>query len=192
MDWNRFLEPARNAWQNLTDRERRLASILAGVFGVLIVIIPLVIAIQASSAIADENEQIEAVLADIDRSRDILKERTQARQAAQMRYAKRAPDLSAFLEEQGQLVGLTVARTQPQPDAEIGGFLRRSVRVDLPNVPLRPSIELMVAVENSQYPVAIEEIQISHPQLGEDRFNLRLSVVAFDRQSTGKRDKRAE
>lgn len=192
MDWNRFLEPARNAWQNLTDRERRLASILAGVFGVLLVIIPLVIAIQASSAIADENEQIEAVLADIDRSRDILKERTQARQAAQMRYAKRAPDLSAFLEEQGQLVGLTVARTQPQPDAEIGGFLRRSVRVDLPNVPLRPSIELMVAVENSQYPVAIEEIQISHPQLGEDRFNLRLSVVAFDRQSTGKRDKRAE
>lgn len=192
MDWNRFLEPARNAWQNLTDRERRLASILAGVFGVLIVIVPLVLAIQSSSAIAEENEQIEAVLADIDRSRDILKERTQARQAAQMRYAKRAPDLSAFLEEQGQLVGLTVARTQPQPDAEIGGFLRRSVRVDLPNVPLRPSIELMTAVENSQYPVAIEEIQISHPQLGEDRFNLRLSVVAFDRQSTGKRDKRAE
>jgi hypothetical protein len=192
MDWNRFLEPARNAWQNLTDRERRLASILAGVFGVLIVIVPLVLAIQSSSAIAEENEQIEAVLADIDRSRDILKERTQARQAAQMRYAKRAPDLSAFLEEQGQLVGLTVARTQPQPDAEIGGFLRRSVRVDLPNVPLRPSIELMTAVENSQYPVAIEEIHISHPQLGEDRFNLRLSVVAFDRQSTGKRDKRGE
>lgn len=192
MDWNRFLEPARNAWQNLTDRERRLALILGGVFGVLVLVVPLVYAIQSSSAIADENEQIESVLADIDRSRELLKERSQARQAAQSRYARRAPDLSAFLEEQGQLVGLTVARTQPQPDAEIDGFLRRSVRVDLPSVPLRPSIELMIAVENSEYPVAIEEIHISHPQLGEDRFNVRLSVVAFDRQSTNKSGNRAE
>ncbi len=192
MEWNNLIEPARRSWQNLSDRERRLALILGGVFAVLLIGIPLILAIQASSALADENEQIQSILDQISRSKEKLQERAQARLAAQQRYAQRAPDLSAFVEEQGQQVGLTVARTQPQPDAEIGSFTRRSVSVDLPNISLRPCMELLTAVENSQYPVTVEAIQISHPQIGEDRFNLRLSVVAFDRKLTGKRSLRGE
>ncbi|MCB9667490.1 MAG: type II secretion system protein M [Myxococcales bacterium] len=192
MDWNRIIEPIRDTWLGLSDRERRLAAILALVFGLLALFIPLLWAIQSSMQIADENEELETILTQIDASRDKLKERALASQAAQQRYLKRAPDLSAFLEEQGQQVGLTVSRAQPQPDLEIGSFVRRSVRVDLPNISLRPAIELMTAVENSEYPVAIEEIQLSHPQLGEDRFNLRLTVVAFDRQPSRNRSARDE
>ncbi|QQR89523.1 MAG: type II secretion system protein M [Myxococcales bacterium] len=181
MNLTSFIETPRRMWDGLSDRERRLVAALGAVFAGLLIFIPLFLVLQQASSTSSENEEIRKVLKEINQNQGILEKRGAARRAAERRFATRAPDLSAFLEEQGQRVGLTVARTQPQPNAEVPGFTRRGVKVDLPDVPLRPAAELIAAVENSQYPVAVDEIQISHTQMGVDRFSVKLGVVAFDK-----------
>jgi hypothetical protein len=60
--------------------------------------------------------------------------------------------------------------------------VRRHVRAELPGVGLKTAIDMITAVENSRYPLAVESLRIEHFGTG-DRYNVQLGVITFDRKA---------
>jgi hypothetical protein len=63
-----------------------------------------------------------------------------------------------------------------------GSFRRRHVRASFPGTGLRAAVKLMNSLEASQYPIALERIHIDHFAPSEDRYNVELGVITYDRQ----------
>jgi hypothetical protein len=179
------IDSVRGAYENLNDREKKLVTTLATVLVCVVVFLPLWLATSAISEVEEENAAIRAVLRDISRSSAELAEREAAREAAARRYDTKAPPLGSFLEAKARDAGYErPLEVTDQPEKVAGGFTRRHVRANLPGVGLRSAIDMLVEVENSPYPVAIERLSIEHFQAG-DRYNVEVGLFAFDRESSG-------
>lgn len=175
------LDNVRNWADALNERERRLLSIMAVVFVTMGVVLPMYIAISSISGIETENAEIAQVLQDIRRSEPRLRQQKAERIAVRRLYDRKAPSLGGFLEERAQQYGVTGLGITDQPKLDVGAYSRRSVRVSLPVVELRPLIEMLADIENSSYPVAIERIQMTG---GRRRtgYTVKLAVNAYDRE----------
>lgn len=178
----RALDGARAAFENLNERERKLVLVLGIVLVVLVVFLPLYLLTSSVSDIEEENEQIREALREISQHGGELAEWDAQRQAAERRYRNPAPPLGSFLEAKAREAGYDrPLEVTDQPEKVEGGFTRRNTRASLPNVDLRTAIDMMTAIENSPYPVAIERLHVEHFQTG-DRYNIQLGVVAFDKE----------
>ena len=175
-----LMESLRRSWQGLNERERRLMSLMGLTFVGLVVFGIFYLSQSAISEVEADNDQLATALADIGRARTRLQERAAERDAAERRYATRAPALGSFVEASARENQLTLREVVDQPEEVTGRYTRRAVNVQLPNVNLRPIVDLMASIENSTYPVAIEQIQVEHFQAG-DQYNVKLGVVAYDR-----------
>jgi len=190
------LDPVRDAYESLNERERRYVQVLAVVAGAIVIVLPIYLLTTSIAEIEAENDEIQTVLRDIARSRDALAQRKAAREAAAARYDRRAPPLGSFVEQKAKNVDLLIGEVTDQPELALDGFTRREVRVSLPsNAALRPVLQLLADIENSEYPVAVERLRIEHFQQGEDRFNVQFAVAAYDRAGpppgdTGERARR--
>lgn len=165
----------------LSDRERRLLGAMAAVFLTLLVVLPMYIGISAISDVEEENEEIAQVLRDIKRSEERLRQQKADRRAITNLYNRKAPSLGGFLEEIAQKYGVTGLGITDQPKLDMGGYSRRSVRVSLPVVELRPLIEMLAEIENSSYPISIELIQMTGGRM-RTGYTVKLAVNAYDRQ----------
>lgn len=171
-----------SAWFGaLSERERRLLGIMGSVLLVMVIVIPMYLTVSGISNIEEENAQINEVLHDITRSETRLQEQKAAQNAVDRLYDRKAPALGGFLEESAQEFGVSGLSVTDQPKVDLGGYSRRSVRVSLPRVELRPLIEMLADVKNSSYPVAIERIQLDGGRLRKN-YNAKLAVNAYDRQ----------
>lgn len=168
----------------LSERERRLLGAMAVVFIALVVVLPMYIGISSISDIETENAEIAQVLQDIQRSEPRLRQQKAERKAIEALYNRKAPPLGGFLEERAQQYGVTGLGLTDQPKLDMGGFSRRSVRVSLPVVELRPLIEMLADIENSSYPVSIERIQMTGGRM-RTGYTVKLAVNAYDRVSPG-------
>ena len=77
----------------LSDRERRLLSIMAVVFAVIVVMLPMYLGISSISGIEAENSAIAQVLQDIRRSEPRLRQEKAERSAVERLYNRKAPSL---------------------------------------------------------------------------------------------------
>lgn len=177
---NSFSERIETAIANLNERERKLLTLLGVVFIALVVILPLYLITSSISDIETENQAITEVLRDIRRARPQLAQREAERRAAVARYARPAPPLGSFIEARAGEQQLTLREVTNQPDRALGEFTRRNVRATMPGVGLRPVVKMFTSIENSPFPVAVEQIQIEHFRPG-DAYNVQVGVVAFDR-----------
>lgn len=175
-----LMESLRRSWQGLNERERRLVALMGLTLVGLVVFGIFYLSQSAVSEVEAENDQLETALADIGRARTRLQERAAERETAERRYATKAPALGSFVEATARDNQLTLREVVDQPEEVSGRYKRRAVNVQLPNVNLRPIIDLMAAIENSPSAVAIEQIQIEHFQAG-DQYNVKLGVAAYDR-----------
>lgn len=175
-----LLEALRQRWEHMTERERRLVSILGVTVLVMLVLGPVTFVMLSISDIQEENAAISGVLRDIARERPRIAQREAATRAQERRYATAAPPLGSFLEERARDVQLTLREVTDQPEQIQSGFRRRTVRAQLPGVNLRPVVDLMTSIDQSVYPVALERIHIEHFQSG-DRYNVQLGVLAYDK-----------
>ena len=170
------------AWfDTLNERERRLLALMGSVFGVIVVVVPMYLLLASISDIETENGDINAVLQDIHRAENRLEQEKAARKAVERLYNRKAPALGGFLEESAQQFGVSGLSITDQPKLDMGEYARRSVRVSLPRVELRPLIEMLGDIKNSSYPVAIERIQLDGGRL-RTNYNAKLAVNAYDRQ----------
>ncbi|UCH30297.1 MAG: hypothetical protein JSV06_04525 [Myxococcales bacterium] len=174
------LDNLRSWTDALSDRERRLLGAMAVVFAALVVLLPTYIGISSISDVETENEEIALVLRDIQRSEPRLRQQKAERKAIETLYNRKAPSLGGFLEERAQQYGVGGLGITDQPKLDMGGYSRRSVRVSLPVVELRPLIEMLADIENSSYPVSIERIQMTGGRM-RTGYTVKLAVNAYDR-----------
>jgi hypothetical protein len=175
------LDNVRNWADALSDRERRLLSIMALVFMAIVVVLPMYVAISSISSIETENAELSQVLQDIRRSEPRLRQQKAERIAIQRLYNRKAPSLGGFLEERAQQYGVTGLGITDQPKLDMGEYSRRSVRVSFPVVELRPLIEMLADIENSAYPISIERIQMTGGRM-RTGYTVKLAVNAYDRE----------
>jgi hypothetical protein len=154
---------------------------MAVVFTAMVIIIPMYVAISSISDIETENAEITQVLQDIHRSEPRLRQQKADRIAVEKLYQRKAPSLGGFLEERAQQYGVTGLGITDQPNLDMGAYSRRSVRVSLPVVELRPLIEMLADIENSSYPVSIERIQMTGGRM-RTGYTVKLGVNAYDRE----------
>ena len=152
------------------------------VFMAIGVVVPMYVGIASISDIETENEEIALVLQDIQRSEPRLRQQKADRRAIDKLYSRKAPSLGGFLEERAQQFGVSGLGITDQPELDMGEYSRRSVRVSLPVVELRPLIEMLADIENSSYPVAIERIQMTGGRM-RTGYTVKLGVNAYDRES---------
>lgn len=176
------LDNVRSWADALSGRERRLIAIMAVVFVAILILLPLYVAIASISDIETENQEIGLVLQDIRRSEARLRQEKADRVAVEKLYDRKAPSLGGFLEERAQQYGVTGLGITDQPNLDMGQYSRRSVRVSLPVVELRPLIEMLADIENSSYPVAIERIQMTGGRM-RTGYTVKLGVNAYDRET---------
>jgi hypothetical protein len=185
LDLSGAVDNARRVYENLNERERKLVAVLGGVVGLLVVLLPLYLMSTAISDLERQNREMVEVMDKISRARPMLRQREARQQAAQQRYAQKAPPLATFIEEKANAQGLQLQEVNPQPEKTLGEgdeqYLRRHARVNLTNVGLKQVVEMMAAIENSPYPVAIKRLDVEHYRSG-DRYNIKLGVVAYDKQ----------
>ncbi len=176
------LDNVRNWADALSDRERRLLSTMAVVFVAIGLVAPMYVAISNISNIETENAEIAQVLQDIHRSEPRLRQEKAERMAVERLYNRKAPSLGGFLEERAQQYGVTGLGITDQPKLDMGAYSRRSVRVSLPVVELRPLIEMLADIENSSYPISIERIQMIGGRM-RTGYTVKLAVSAYDREA---------
>ena len=168
-------------FDTLNQRERRLLALMGSVFVIMAVVVPMYLMLATISDIETENTDINRVLNDIYRSQDRLEQQKAARRAVDRLYNRKTPSLGGFLEESAQEYGVSGLSITDQPKLDMGHYSRRSVRISLPNVELRPVIDMLADIKNSSYPVAIERIQLDGRRRSKS-YSAKLTVNAYDRE----------
>jgi len=177
------LDNVRSWAGGLSDRERRLLGAMSVVAGIILILVPMYVGISSISDIETENAEVTQVLQDIQRSEPRLRKQKAELRAIDELYNRKAPSLGGFLEERAQQYGVTGLGITDQPKLDMGRYSRRSVRVSLPVVELRPLIEMLADIENSSYPVSIERIQMTGGRL-RTGYTVKLAVNAYDREDS--------
>src|SRR5262249_43002215 len=133
-----WLDGLRESWEKLSDRERRMLSIMGGVVVAMLAFVAVWTTSSALAEVEEDRDEIRKVLSDIERAKDLLDKRQAERRAIEQRYANRAPALAAFVEGKAKEEGLEVRQVVEDPEKVSGGFRRQSVRVSFSGVSLRP------------------------------------------------------
>ncbi|MGB5812824.1 MAG: hypothetical protein WBG86_19980 [Polyangiales bacterium] len=175
----------RGWFDTLNERERRLLGLMGSVLFAMLLIVPMYLLLASIGDIESENTAINEVLQDIYRAEGRLEQEKAARRAVERLYNRKAPTLGGFLEESAQQYGVSGLSVTDQPKVDLGDYTRRSVRISLPRVELRPLIEMLADIKNSSYPVAIERIQLDGGRL-RTNYNAKLAINAYDRTGVGK------
>src|SRR6476646_1819317 len=138
-----WLDGLRESWDKLSDRERKMLSIMASVVVAMIAFVVVWTTTTSLAEVQEERDAIRTVLADIDRAGAILDKREAERRAVEERYKNKAPPLAAHVEGKAKEEGLEVRQVVEDPEKVTGGYRRQSVRVSFSGVPLRPIMHLL-------------------------------------------------
>jgi general secretion pathway protein M len=174
-----WIESLREYWEKLSDRERRMLSIMGGAFLALLVFAAVWTTSSAVAEVEEERDAIRGVLADIDRAADLLAKREAERRAMEARDQIKAPALAAFVESKAKEQGLEVRNSFEEPEKTLNGYHKQGVRVGLSGVSLRPVMHLLAEIEQEASPLAVERLVIEHYTPG-DSYKVDLGVSAFD------------
>ncbi|MBK6576446.1 MAG: type II secretion system protein M [Sandaracinaceae bacterium] len=176
------LKPARDAYDNLTERERRLVALLGVVFVMIVVLLPILFMSAEVSDMETENEELRAVMREIEQARPRLTRIAAENEATRERYANRAPALGGYVEQRAAAHGLSLREINDQPELALGNYMRRGVRVRMPDVAIDPVLEMLEEIDRSEHPVAVSRLQIDRYR-DAGNFNVEVGVSAYDRQA---------
>lgn len=178
---DQFFDRFRTFWDGLNDRERRMLGTLALVLGVILLLLPLALITAQNQELSDESDEIREALASIEEHRAALALQEDARKTAETRYRNVTPPLGSFIETEAGKYQLSLFEVTEQPEKAEGNFHRRAIRAGINEVDLTGIMNLLNGIVTSAHPVAIDHIQIEHPQSG-DKYRLKLGVLTFDRK----------
>lgn len=170
----------KRAFDDLSEREKKLVITMGSIAAAMAIILPMYLVGSSVAELEEENAELSAVIAEIEASRKDLVKRKAEAELMMSRYDQKAPPLGTFIEQEARKQGLALQQVVDQPREALGDYTRRRVRVDLQKVSMRPILDLLVALENSPYPVAVDRLQIDHPQDG-DSFSVQIGLSTYDR-----------
>jgi type II secretory pathway component PulM len=177
-----FIERLRSFWEGLHERERRLLSGLVLVLGLIVLGLPLGLIVIQNQDLQSENDELRALLTQVEEQRPMLTLQELSRKTAETRYKNVTPPLGSYLESEAKKQGLALSEVTEQPEKTEGAFHRRAVRAAINDVGLTGIINLLSGIVSSPHPVAVDHIQIEHYQSG-DKYRFKLGVLTFDRKA---------
>ncbi len=180
---NNILDPLQSMWDNLSERERKLVMLMGAIFAAIVLVLPAFLAHRFVSEMSTENQAIRDALRNMELHAPELAEKRALRMAAERRYTQKPPALGSFIEEKAKQSGLQLGSVTDEADRNVGSYLKKSTRVHLDNVNLRALVDLMAAVENSGFAIAIDFLRIEHFRSG-DSYNVELGVTSYEKGAT--------
>lgn len=179
----------------MNPREQRMASIAVYVFGALLLLgLPVGLQTLVSSR-RTENDDLRAALSAVNNARAQIRERQERKLSISSRYAKKAPQLAGFLEQQASAQKLQVTDAVDRPDIPHGKkYVERHTVIHLKKSGMAAIAKFFEGIARSGHPVAISRLSIKKRSGEPDSFDVEVGVSAFDRNETasGKSDKAPE
>ncbi|HEY4012521.1 MAG TPA: hypothetical protein VGM06_04245 [Polyangiaceae bacterium] len=166
----------------MNERERRLLSIIALVAGFAVILaIPFGLeAIVRSSA--SDNDELRQALSDVQDARGRVRERQAKQDVVTSRYAKRAPALAGYLEQEARQQKLEVTDSTPLPDVPHGKrYVEHGTDIHLKKTGMLALAEFLESIEKSGYPVAVTRLNIRKRNGENDAYDVETAVSSYDR-----------
>jgi general secretion pathway protein M len=174
-----WFESMREAWEKLSDRERRMLSIMGGVFVAMVAFVTVWATSSALAEVEEERDAIRSVLSDIERAGDLLAKREAERKVIEARFRTKAPALAAYVEGKAKEEGLEVRQVVEEPEKVTGGYRRHSIRVSFSGVSLRPLMHLLASIDDERLALAVERLQIEHYSAG-DSYKVDVGIASYE------------
>jgi general secretion pathway protein M len=167
---------------DINPREKRLLGVLA-VVGVILALLAIPFAMElAIDSKQSDNDELRQALDGVQDARGKVRDRQARKDAIVSRYAKRAPALAGFIEENARKQKLEVTDSVDRPDVPLGKrYTERSTNVHLKKAGMYAIAKFLESIEKSGYAVAITRLDV-HKRSGEqDSYDVDLGVSAYDR-----------
>ena len=163
-------------------RERRLLGIIGLVAGVLLILaVPFGVEAIVRSDLA-ENDELRQALADVQDARGRVRERQARKDAIVTRYAKKAPPLAGYLEQEARQQKLEVTDSTPLPDVPHGKrYVEHGTNIHLKKTGMLPLARFLESIEKSGYPVAVTRLSIRKRSGENDSYDVETGVSSYDR-----------
>src|SRR5688572_24776203 len=173
----------RAQFERMSPREQRLLMLLGLVFGLLAVVgMPAYFYVDLMAA-RDRNEEIRQLLTRMNQASELLATRKREREAMELRYARPAPALAAFIENAAKANGLDVPESNDQPEVKGKDHVERVTVVKMRQVNLKPFVKMLEKIERSGHPVAITQLSIKARASAPDSYDVKLAVSAYDKKA---------
>lgn len=167
----------------LDERERKLLGALGAVAGALLLVVAPIALVTALSTKQGENDDIRAVLSEIEDARSTINERKARHGAVVAKYANPAPPLAGFIEQAAKSQSLTAADTQDKPDTPHGKlYSERFTVVKMHKISMLPFVEMLQHIETSGHPVAITRLSVKPRPNEPDQYETEVGISAYDRK----------
>jgi general secretion pathway protein M len=171
----------------LDERERKLLSAFGAVAGVLLVLVLPAALVSALSTKQEENDDLRAVLSEIEDARSTINERKARHGAVLAKYANPAPPLAGFIEQAAKAQNLSAADTQDKPETPHGKlYTERFTAVKMHKIGLLPFVQMLQQIETSGHPVAVTRLNIKPRTNEPDQYEIEVGISAYDRKSDAK------
>jgi len=166
----------------LNPREQRMASIAVFVVGAMLLLaLPIGLQTLVSSR-RTENDELRTALNAVNNARGQIRERSDRKASIAQRYAKKAPQLAGFLEQNASAQKLQVTDSVDRPDVPHGKkYLERNTVIHLKKAGMAAIAKFLEAIEKSGYPVAVSRLNIRKRAGEPDSYDIEVGVSAFDR-----------
>ena len=166
----------------MNERERRLLSVIGFFAGfALLLSVPFGLEAIVRSSTAD-NDELRQALTDVQDARGRVRERQAKQDAITSRYAKRAPALAGYLEQEARQQKLEVTDSTPLPDVPHGKrYVEHGTDIHLKKTGMLALAKFLESIERSGYPVAVTRLNIRKRNGENDAFDVETGVSSYDR-----------
>jgi hypothetical protein len=163
-------------------RERRLVGVIGFVAAVLLVLaVPFGLEAIVRSDMS-ENDELRQALADVQDARGRVRERQAKKDAIAQRYAKKAPSLAGYLEQEARQQKLEVTDSTPLPDVPHGKrYVEHGTDIHLRKTGMLPLARFLESIEKSSNPVAVTRLNIRKRSGENDSYDVEIGVSSYDR-----------
>jgi general secretion pathway protein M len=177
----------------LSPRERRLATILLGVAGfIMLVAVPALLQSFVLSRRSD-NDELRSALAAVQQARGQVHDRQARKASIAQRYAKRAPALAGFIEQHARSQKLEVTDSVDRPDVPHGKrYVERSSQVHLKKAGMYAIAKFIEEIEKSGSSVAVTRLNIRKRSGEPDSYDVEIGVSAYDRNEAPAAEEKKE
>src|SRR4051812_36436291 len=167
---------------NMNPRERRLAVIMGGILGFLI-LIGLPVGLESLvHAKRSDNEEVRSALEEVQAARAQVRERQLKKDSIAQRYAKRAPSLAGFLEQAARTQKLEVTDSVDRPEIPHGKrYNERNTVIHLKKAGMGAIALFLESIEKSTYAVALTRLNIRKRSGEPNSYDVEIGVSAYDR-----------
>jgi general secretion pathway protein M len=163
-------------------RERRLVGTI-GFAAAIVLLLAFPFGLEAIiRSNSSDNDELRQALADVQEARGRVRERHAKKDAIALRYARKAPSLAGYLEQEARQQKLEVTDSTPLPDVPHGKrYVEHGTNIHLKKTGMLSLVRFLESIEKSGFPVAINRLNIRKRSGENDSYDVVVGVSSYDR-----------